>query len=63
MKKKSDQKTMRYQCPRCGCMKKPKIVQYYPPIIVECIECKKKGSEKEFIKEDQARAAPIHYIS
>ena len=54
---------MRYQCPECGSLKKPKIVQYYPPIIVECLDCKKRGSEKDFIKEDHARAAPVHYIN
>ena len=54
---------MRYQCPECGCMKKPKILKYYPPIIVQCLDCKKEGYEKDFIKEDQARDAPVHYIT
>ncbi len=41
---------MRYECPYCGSMKKPKIIKYFPPVTVQCLECKKEGIEKEFIK-------------
>ena len=44
---------MRYECPYCGSMRKPKIVNYFPPVMVQCIDCKKEGIEKKFIKEDE----------
>ena len=53
---------MRYQCPQCGSLKKPRIVNYFPPITVECLDCKTKGPEKTFIRQDQTKSAPLHYI-
>lgn len=52
-------KEMRYECPYCGSMRKPKIVNYYPPVMVQCIDCKKEGIEKKFIKEDEIYFNPI----
>ncbi|MFX1444204.1 MAG: hypothetical protein ACFFHV_12370 [Promethearchaeota archaeon] len=52
---------MRYQCPQCGSLKEP-VVNYFPPIIVQCLDRKTKGPEKKFIQEDQAKTAPFHYI-
>jgi len=43
---------MHYECPFCKSMKKPKIVNYFPPLIVECPDCSERGHEKDFIKQD-----------
>ncbi len=43
---------MEYECPKCGSMKKPKVVNYFPPIIVQCLECAHKNIEASFIKKD-----------
>lgn len=42
---------MYYNCPACSGMKKPKIIKYFPPVIVKCLECGYEGSEEKFIKE------------
>jgi len=55
-------KEMRYECPYCGSMRKPKIVNYYPPVMVQCIDCKKEGLEEKFIKEEQTDFRIIPHV-
>ncbi|MHA1274384.1 MAG: hypothetical protein ACTSVV_04930 [Promethearchaeota archaeon] len=44
---------MRYECPFCGSLKKPKIVSYFPPVICQCLDCSRKAHERDFIKKDE----------
>ncbi len=55
-------KEMRYECPYCGSMRKPKIVNYYPPVMVQCIDCIKEGLEEKFIKEEQTDFRIIPHV-
>ena len=41
---------MYYNCPACSGMKKPKIIKYFPPVTVKCVECGYEGSEEKFIR-------------
>ncbi len=51
---------MENECPNCKSNKKPKIVSYFSPIIVQCRECEAKFNQKEFIKKkDKYRFTPI----
>ncbi len=50
---------MRYECPNCGSIKKPKVISYFPPKIVKCLDCNKKNLEKEFFKKDSKRLRKI----
>ncbi len=52
-------KRMRYECPKCGSMKKPKIIIYFPPIIVQCLACTHKDVEAHFIKKDNNNFTPL----
>ncbi len=42
---------MWYECPNCGSKRTPKIVNYFPPKKVQCLDCLKVDTEKQFIKE------------
>ncbi len=53
---------MRYECPYCGSMRKPRITNYFPPVEVQCLDCKKQDIEKKFVKEDITYFKPIHPI-
>ena len=44
---------MHYICPNCSSMKKPKIIRYFPPIEVQCLDCGYANMERDFIKEDR----------
>ncbi len=46
---------MYYECPECGSLKVPKTISFFPPKIVICLDCSKKGIEKEFIKKEEYR--------
>ena len=50
---------MRYECPKCGSMKKPKVVNYFPPVIVLCVDCAHKDVEAHFIKKDETHFTPL----
>ena len=50
---------MRYECPRCKSMKKPKVIFYFPPFIVECVECKYKDIGTNFNKRDVNNFTPL----
>ena len=43
---------MYYECPECKSKKKPKVVNFFPPIIVECYDCHTRGYEKNFVRPD-----------
>jgi len=51
---------MEYYCPVCSCMRKPKIVRYFPPIIAKCTDCGYENSENKFIKEEKSQTTIIH---
>ena len=38
---------------------KPKVISYFPPKIVKCLDCNKKNLEKEFFKKDSKRLRKI----
>jgi hypothetical protein len=61
MKKKVIKK-MRYECPQCKSMRKPRIINYFPPVTVRCVDCRKEGLEKKFIKEEQTDFKTIPHI-
>ncbi|MFX1259896.1 MAG: hypothetical protein ACFFAN_18760 [Promethearchaeota archaeon] len=44
---------MNYECPFCSSKKKPKIVGYFTPEIVKCLDCNKMHYEREFLKKDK----------
>lgn len=48
-----------YECPMCLSDKKPTIISYFSPEIVQCLDCGKRFYEKEFIKECQNYVLPI----
>ncbi len=50
---------MKYECPKCGSMKKPKIVNYFPPIIVQCLDCNHKSIEAQFIQKENNNSTPL----
>jgi len=50
---------MKYECPKCGCMKKPKTIIYFRPAIVLCLECSHKDIEANFIKRDINNFTPL----
>lgn len=52
---------MRYECPRCGCKKNPKVVKYFPPKVVQCTKCFHEGSENEFIIDDISYNTAIYH--
>jgi hypothetical protein len=52
-------KRMRYECPKCGSMKKPKVVNYFPPVIVLCVDCNYKSIEANFIKKEGKNFTPL----
>jgi hypothetical protein len=45
---------MYYNCPNCASMKKPKIVKYFPPIIVKCLDCEYESLEEKFIRKEKS---------
>lgn len=53
---------MRYECPYCKCMRKPRIINYFPPVMVRCVDCRKEGFEKKFIKEEKTDFKLIPHI-
>ncbi|MHA1192756.1 MAG: hypothetical protein ACTSP9_10730 [Promethearchaeota archaeon] len=44
---------MHYTCPVCLSMKKPKIINYFPPVFVKCVVCGHEDTEKKFIIEEK----------
>ena len=40
---------MYYECPNCKTKKPPRIINYYPPKIAQCKDCKHEAEEGEFI--------------
>ena len=46
---------MEYECPECGSQEPPKIISHFPPPIYQCIECGKRGDEKDFFKKGDKR--------
>lgn len=46
-------KNMYYSCPMCSSKKKPKLINYFPPITVKCLECGYMNLESKFIKEEE----------
>lgn len=42
---------MHYKCPGCTSMRMPKIIQYFPPKIVKCLDCGYQDKESKFIIE------------
>ena len=53
---------MRYECPYCKSMRKPRIINYFPPVTVKCIDCRKEGFEEKFIKEGETDFRIIPHI-
>ncbi len=60
--KKKVIKKMRYECPSCKSMRKPRIINYFPPVTVKCVDCRKEGFEKKFIKEEQSDFKLIPHV-
>ncbi len=60
--KKEVIKKMRYECPYCKSMRKPRIINYFPPVKVRCVDCRKEGFEKKFIKEEQTDFKVIPHV-
>jgi uncharacterized Zn finger protein len=52
---KRDEKNMYYSCPNCSSKKKPKLVNYFPPIAAKCLDCGHMNLEIKFIKEEEKR--------
>ena len=46
---------MHYTCPECLSMRKPKISNYFPPVIVKCVACGHEDAEKIFIIEEKSQ--------
>ena len=44
---------MYYSCPKCSSKKKPKLINYFPPITAKCLDCGYINIEKKFIKEEE----------
>ena len=44
---------MYYLCPNCSSNRKPKLVNYFPPITAKCLECGYMNRENKFIKEEE----------
>ena len=61
MKKKVRNK-MRYECPHCKSMRKPRIINYFPPVTEKCVDCRKEGLEKKFIQEEKTDFRPIPHV-
>ena len=52
---------MYYCCPNCSSKKKPKMVNYFPPITVKCLDCDYMNFETKFVKEEQHPKVPLNY--
>jgi len=44
---------MYYSCPKCSSKKKPKLINYFPPITAKCLYCGYINIEKKFINEEE----------
>lgn len=52
---------MYYYCPNCTSMKMPKVISYFPPKTVKCINCGYTNLETQFIKELQEKPEVLHH--
>jgi uncharacterized Zn finger protein len=52
---------MYYYCPNCASMKMPKMLNYFPPKTVQCLNCGYINFETKFIKEKQKKSTPLNY--
>ncbi|MFX0031995.1 MAG: hypothetical protein ACFE8E_00525 [Candidatus Hodarchaeota archaeon] len=41
-------------------MKKPKIIKYFPPITVKCLDCEHESLEEKFIQKERTKFMVIH---
>ncbi len=53
---------MRYECPQCKSMRKPRTINYFPPVTVQCIACGKEAIERKFINEEDSYYKPILHV-
>ncbi|MFX1235958.1 MAG: hypothetical protein ACFFBY_15635 [Promethearchaeota archaeon] len=40
-------------------MKKPRIIKYFPPVIVQCLDCEYEDSEQKFIQKEKSQILAI----
>ncbi len=52
---------MYYYCPNCTSMKIPKVLSYFPPKTVKCLNCGYTNLESKFIKEIQEKATSLQH--
>ena len=50
---------MKYECRECKSNKKPKIVNYFPPVLVLCTDCGHKDFETKFIVDEKVKVPKI----
>ncbi|MFX1358925.1 MAG: hypothetical protein ACFE8T_01145 [Promethearchaeota archaeon] len=41
-------------------MKKPKIIKYFPPIIVKCMDCEYENLEQKFVQKGKIHQVVMH---
>ncbi len=52
---------MHYYCPNCTSMKMPKVMSYFPPKTVKCLNCGYMNFETKFIKDSQEKTTILHH--
>ncbi len=54
---------MYYKCPMCTSLRKPKVIRYFPPKIVKCLDCGHEDKESKFIREEQSHKSLISALN
>jgi len=54
-------KELYYSCPKCSSKKKPRMVRYFPPIAVICLDCGYTNLESKFIYQKENKSVQLNY--
>ncbi len=52
---------MYYSCPKCSSKKKPRMVRYFPPTAVKCLDCGFTNLESKFIYQKEIKLVHLNY--
>ena len=50
-----------YSCPKCSSKKKPRMVRYFPPTAVKCLDCGFTNLESKFIYQKEIKLEHLIY--